>query len=66
MLDFLMAAVITMSHPQAPADTTTTVTIEEDSVGPNGESLWDCTRMGDLRCGPGNAQGVPPGDYSKR
>lgn len=28
------------------------------------ESCWDCRTMGDLICGPGNAQGVQPGDYS--
>ena len=57
MIDVLMAAVIAMSHPQAPVDTTTTV-IEEDSPA------WDCRVDGNRICGPDNAQGVTPGDYS--
>ena len=32
--------------------------IEEDSP------QWDCRTMGNLICGPDNAQGVTPGDYS--
>ena len=54
MIDVLMAAVIAMSHPQAPFDTTTTV-IEEDSPA------WDCRVDGNRICGPDNAQGVTPG-----
>ena len=46
MIDVLMAAVIAMSHPQAPVDTTT-VTIEED------DPAFDCRTMGNLRCGLG-------------
>jgi hypothetical protein len=58
MIDIIMAAVIATATPQlAPVDTTTVV-IEEDS------SHWDCRTMGNLVCGPGNAQGVTPGDYA--
>lgn len=32
--------------------------IEEESP------QWDCRTMGNLVCGPDNAQGVTPGDYS--
>jgi hypothetical protein len=28
------------------------------------ESGWDCRRMGNRICGPDNAQGVIPGDYT--
>jgi hypothetical protein len=59
MFDILVAAVIAMSHPQAPADTTT-VTVPED------DPAFDCRTMGNLRCGIGNDQGVEPGDYSQR
>ena len=59
MIDVLMAAVIAMSHPQAPADTTV-VTVAED------DPAFDCRTMGNLRCGIGNAQGVEPGGYSQR
>jgi hypothetical protein len=55
MIDVLMAAVIAMSHPQAPADTTTTVVIEEDSVGPDCQPLWSCREMGNRICGEGNS-----------
>ena len=52
MIDLLAAVIIAMRSPQlAPIDTTTV--IEEDSVGPDGKSLWDCRAMGDSRCGPG-------------
>jgi hypothetical protein len=58
MIDAIMAAVITTVTPElAPVDTTTVVT-EEDSP------QWECRTMGNLVCGPGNAQGVTPGDYS--
>jgi len=33
--------------------------IEED------DPRWDCRTMGNRECGPGNAQGVPPGDYGE-
>ena len=46
MIDVLMAAVIAMAHPQAPADTTV-VTVEED------DPAFDCRTMGNLRCGAG-------------
>lgn len=36
---------------------TASATIEED------DPRWDCRTMGNLECGPGNAQGVAPGDY---
>ena len=67
MIDLLAAAIIAMRSPQlAPIDTTTV--IEEDSVGPDGKSLWDCRTMGDLRCGPGttlpDGSVAAPGDYS--
>jgi hypothetical protein len=64
MIDVLAAAVIALSHPQAPMDTTTapTVTIEEDSP------QWDCRTMGNLQCGPGAVRPdgslAVPGDYS--
>ena len=46
MIDVLLAAVAAMSHPQAPAHTTTTVVVEEDSP------QWDCRydREPHLRC----------------
>ena len=67
MIDLLAAAIIAMRSPQlAPIDTTTV--IEEDSVGPDGKSLWDCRAMGDSRCGPGttlpDGSLAVPGDYS--
>jgi len=67
MIDLLAAVIIAMRSPQlAPIDTTTV--IEEDSVGPDGKSLWDCRAMGDSRCGPGTTlpEGslAVPGDYS--
>lgn len=34
-----------------------------DGVIDEDESGWDCRTMGNLICGPGNAQGVPAGDY---
>ena len=37
-------------HGVAHADTPT-VTIEEDSVGPDGKSLWKCAEMGNRVCG---------------
>ena len=46
MIDVLMAAVIAMAHPQAPADTTV-VTVAED------DPAFDCRTMGNLRCGIG-------------
>lgn len=36
---------------------TPTPTIQED------DPAWDCTRMGNLICGPGNSNGVTPGLY---
>jgi len=67
MIDLLAAVIIAMRSPQlAPIDTTTV--IEEDSVGPDGKSLWDCRAMGDSRCGPGttlpDGSLAVPGDYS--
>ena len=67
MIDLLAAVIIAMRSPQlAPIDTTTV--IEEDSVGPDGKSLWDCRAMGDSRCGPGttlpDGSVAAPGDYS--
>lgn len=41
-----------------PGDDNCDGTITEDEAG------WDCRTMGNNVCGPGNAQGVPPGDYS--
>lgn len=58
MIDVIMAAVMATATPQlAPVDTATVV-IEEDSP------QWECRTMGNLVCGPGNAQGVTPGNYS--
>ncbi len=59
ILDIITAAIIAMSAQQSP-DTTTVVTVQEDSP------QWDCTTMGNRICGVGNAQGVPAGDYSQR
>ena len=59
ILDIITAAIIALSAPQSP-DTTTVVTVQEDSP------QWDCTTMGNWICGVGNAQGVPAGDYSQR
>ena len=59
MLDIIAAAFIGMAAAQSP-DTTTVVTVQEDSP------QWDCTTMGNRICGIGNAQGVPAGDYSQR
>ena len=39
MLDIITAAIIAMSAPQSP-DTTTVVTVQEDS------RQWDCTTAG--------------------
>ena len=41
-----------------PGDDNCDGVIMEDEAG------WDCRTMGNNVCGPGNAQGVPPGDYS--
>ena len=61
MIDVLMAAVIAMAHPQAPADTTV-VTVAEDDPD------FDCRTMGNLRCGIGavlpDGSLAAPGDYS--
>jgi hypothetical protein len=58
MFDMLAAAIVfAMSpHQLSPVDTTTV--IQED------DPRWDCRTMGNLVCGPDNAQGVLPGDYS--
>ena len=66
MLDTFMAAAIALSHPPAPVDdTTTTVVIEEDSVGPDGQPLWSCRAIGNRICGEGNSEGVAPGYYGE-
>ena len=59
MLEIIAAAFIGLAAAQSP-DTTTLVTLQEDSP------QWDCTTMGNRICGVGNAQGVPTGDYSQR
>ena len=51
-------------HGVAHADTPT-VTIEEDSVGPDGKSLWKCAQMGNRVCGEGNPEGMAPGFYGE-
>ena len=61
-----MAAAIALSHPPAPVDdTTTTVVIEEDSVGPDGQPLWSCREMANRICAEGNSEGVAPGCYGE-
>ena len=61
MIDVLMAAVIAMAHPQAPADTTV-VTVQED------DPAFDCRVDGNKVCGPGavlpDGTVATPGDYS--
>jgi hypothetical protein len=59
MFELFAAALIALAHPQAPVDTTTVVTIEEDSP------QWDCRVDGNRVCGEGNSQGVPAGDYGQ-
>ena len=57
------AAVIALSPPQAPANDTTTVVMEDSPQ-------WDCRTMGNQVCGVGAVlpDGSPamPGDYSQR
>ena len=43
----------------APTTSATSAACEED------QPCWDCRTMGNLECGPGNAQGVPAGDYGE-
>jgi hypothetical protein len=61
MIDVLMAAVIAMAHPQAPADTPVVAVAEDDPA-------FDCRTMGNLRCGIGavlpDGSLAVPGDYS--
>jgi len=61
MIDVLMAAVIAIAYPQAPADTTV-VTVAED------DPAFDCRAMGNRRCGIGavlpDGSLAAPGDYS--
>ena len=49
-------AVGELSNDRTPAASPATIT-EDDP-------RWDCTRMGDLVCGPTNAQGAYPGRYT--
>jgi hypothetical protein len=51
MIDLIAAAIISLAAAQSP-DTTTVVTVQEDSP------QWDCTTMGNRICGVGNAQVV--------
>jgi hypothetical protein len=65
-LPVFMAAAIALSHPPAPVhDPTTTVVIEEDSVGPDGQPLWSRREMGNRICGEGNSERVAPGYYGE-
>jgi hypothetical protein len=57
MLEIIAAAFFGLAAAQSP-DTTTMVTVQEDSP------QWDCTTMGNRICGVGNAQGVPASSTS--
>lgn len=50
-LSAIIAAIITITVPAH-------ATITED------DPRWDCRTMGNLICGPTNAQGVPAGNYA--
>jgi hypothetical protein len=61
MIDLLAAAVIALAHPQAPANDTTTVVLEDSPQ-------WDCRYEGNRVCGVGatlpDGSVAIPGDYS--
>jgi hypothetical protein len=52
----VVLAALAVTIPPGPASADTAIL--EDSAG------WDCRVHGNRVCGPGNAQGVPAGDYS--
>ena len=54
----VVLAALAVTIPPGPASADTAIL--EDSA------LWDCRVHGNRVCGPGNHQGVPAGDYSRR